>query len=551
MKSILLLFITLFWQVSWAASPSPGALFTYEGILTDSAGNPLSNSAQTVTFQILHGTCLLFEESHLLNVGDVGEFSVTVGSGTRQDNTGNTGPRIFGVSGNANCEGSSPTSFTGFTGRTLHIKIGSVDLSPDIVIGNIPMAINAQRLEDKAAADFLQVNEATGTNQSNLQALLSQFTDLNSLLTAYQTNALTAQTAQSATNFTGSLGGDLSGSQSTARVERLQGQMLVLGTPATGEVLTFDGSKWVNSAGPTGVLSVSATSPILVTGTSTAPQIGISDATSLAKGVVKVGAGLSVTSGTVSVDTANFPSLVPVAKGGTGVSTLPQNNLLMSNASGNAFTSFICANGEMLSFDAMGAPVCASHLFLNGGNSFGATARLGTTDSNSLEVITNNNVAMTIDGLSRVLIGAGGTATHLLTVTGGASATPMSVNSNATSYTALHLNNTSSSAKWNLAVSGSSGGTAGTPGTFSLIDVSVGTARLSVDVNGNVGVGNITPYAKLDVNGEIRLRRNVAAPFVCNSSSAGTIALNSTYMTCVCNGSSWVRTSDGATACPW
>ncbi|GEM_PF-3644560 len=550
MKTILLLLFSLLVQSGWAASPSPGSLFTYEGILTDTAGNPLSGSTQTVTFQILHGTCVLFEETHTLNIGDVGEFSVTVGSGARQDNTGNTGPRIFGVGGSANCEGSSPVTFAGFTGRTLHIKVGSVDLSPDILIGNIPMAINAQRLEDKAAADFLQVNEATGTNQANLQALLTQFTDLNNLLAAYQGNTLNAQSAQSAVTFTNPLNGDLSGGQTTTRVERLQGQTLSLGTASTGQVIKYDGTKWVNSTVSDGVLSVSASAPLLVTGTSTAPQIGISDATSLAKGVVKVGVGLSVTSGTVTVDPANFPSLVPVTKGGTGVSALTSDQLLKANASGTGLSAFTCPAGQVVGFDVSGAPVCADNLFANGGNFFGGTARLGTNDSGSLELVTNNIVAMTIDGLSRVLVGAG-TATHLLTVSGGASATPMSVNSNATSYTALHLNNASSSAKWNLAVSGSSGGTAGPPGTFSLLDVSVGASRLSVDVQGNVGIGGTVPQAKLDVNGDIRLRRNTAAPATCTTAIAGTIALNSSYMTCVCNGSSWVRTSDGITNCAW
>lgn len=550
MKMALIFFISLLGQMGWAASPSPGALFTYEGILTDTAGNPLNSSTHTVTFQILHGSCILFEETHSLNVGDVGEFSVTVGSGTRQDNTGNDGPRIFGVSGSANCEGASPVVFSGFTGRTLHIKVGSVDLSPDILIGNIPMAINAQRLEDKAAGDFLQVNVATGTTQTNLQVLLSQFTDLNNMLSAYLGNTLNAQTAQSAVNFTNPLTGDLSGTQTTTRVERLQGQTLSLGAASTGQVIRYDGTKWVNSTVTDGVLSVSASAPLLVTGTSTAPQIGISDATSLAKGVVKVGVGLSVSSGTVSVDPANFPSLVPVTKGGTGVSSLTSNQLLMANASGTAVTAFNCPAGQVLGFDVSGTPLCADNLFANGGNFFGGTARLGTNDSGSLELVTNNIVAVTIDGLSRVLVGAG-TPTHLLTVSGGASATPMSVNSSATSYTALHLNNSSSSAKWNMAVSGSSGGTAGPPGTFSLLDVSVGAARLSVDVQGNVGIGSTSPQAKLDVNGDLRLRRNTAAPVTCTTAVAGTIALNSSYMTCVCNGSSWVRTSDGITNCAW
>lgn len=67
---------------------------------------------------------------------------------------------------------------------------------------------------------------------------------------------------------------------------------------------------------------------------------------------------------------------------------------------------------------------------------------------------------------------------------------------------------------------------------------------------GNVGVGTTSPQATLDVNGYARLKSYNSAPIICNPTYAGSIALNSNYTGCTCNGSSWIKLSD-ATACIW
>jgi len=76
-------------------------------------------------------------------------------------------------------------------------------------------------------------------------------------------------------------------------------------------------------------------------------------------------------------------------------------------------------------------------------------------------------------------------------------------------------------------------------------------------ISGNVGIGSssdaINPVVKLVVDGEIKLKKENAQPFACDSTYDGTIALTSTYRTCVCKGgtTTWVYTSDGTTACSW
>ena len=68
---------------------------------------------------------------------------------------------------------------------------------------------------------------------------------------------------------------------------------------------------------------------------------------------------------------------------------------------------------------------------------------------------------------------------------------------------------------------------------------------------GNVGVGTTNPVAALDINGAMRLKRNSQVPFTCNSAADGALAMNGNYQLCSCNGASgtWVRGSDGSTAC--
>ena len=77
-------------------------------------------------------------------------------------------------------------------------------------------------------------------------------------------------------------------------------------TTDTQKIYRDSGSAWVevanvdSGAGGT-VTSVSGTAPIQVATGTTTPEISISDATTLAKGVVQVGTGLSVTSGIISL----------------------------------------------------------------------------------------------------------------------------------------------------------------------------------------------------------------------------------------------------------
>ena len=248
MMKFIVSFLLLLLSPFAMAITSPGSLLTYEGLLTDGSGNPIS-SAQVVTFRVLYGSCIVYEETQNITPGSAGEFSAIIGTGSRTDSTGNTADRIFGSSGSVNCEGSGAVSITGFATRSLHIKVGSTDLTPDVTIGNIPMSISSQRLGDKSAADFVQINSPSGVTQSNLESIFARYSNLDSLLTAYVGNTLNAQTAQTSVAFSGSLAGDVAGTQGATSVQKIRGVTVDTTAPTDGQLLKYVAGtgKWTPS----------------------------------------------------------------------------------------------------------------------------------------------------------------------------------------------------------------------------------------------------------------------------------------------------------------
>jgi trimeric autotransporter adhesin len=78
------------------------------------------------------------------------------------------------------------------------------------------------------------------------------------------------------------------------------------------------------------------------------------------------------------------------------------------------------------------------------------------------------------------------------------------------------------------------------------------TEKMRVNSAGQVGIGTVAPAVDLDVNltGVMRLKRQPSAtPPVCDAGRESSVALTFGYKMCVCNGTSWVNASDGATAC--
>ena len=139
----------------------------------------------------------------------------------------------------------------------------------------------------------------------------------------------------------------------------------------------------------------------------------------------------------------------------------------------------------------------------------------------------------------------------------------------------------------------------GTGNSFLVNDAASDTTPLVIDASGNVGIGSSAPNTTLDINGATSMRGiaapalspagqgriyfdstanlykvsqnggayanlvggggvgsqfsvNSTPPATCNSTNDGLASLTAFYTLCVCrNGTGWVATSDGSTACSW
>jgi len=119
-------------------------------------------------------------------------------------------------------------------------------------------------------------------------------------------------------------------------------------------------------------------------------------------------------------------SSLAVSRGGTGATSFIANRIVGTNVSGSALTSFTCGLNEVIKFDGSGDAFCGtdntgSSGFADGGNTFTATAVLGTQSNHNLEIETNGTTKMTVLANGNVGIGTA-TPTGILQVDGGTAA---------------------------------------------------------------------------------------------------------------------------------
>ncbi|XGC80309.1 tail fiber domain-containing protein [Bdellovibrio bacteriovorus] len=299
-----------------------------------------------------------------------------------------------------------------------------------------------------------------------------------------------------------------------------------------GQVLSANsaqasGLQWITPTNGT-VTSVTGTAPIVVATGTTTPAISIDDATTSTKGAVQVGSGIAVSSGTISADPANFPSAVPVTKGGTGVTSFTANRLLASNGTGTAISYFNCPVGQIITFDASGIMGCSSlttaGVFVNGGNSFGGASSLGNNDNNDLSIKTNSLTRITVKASGNVGI-SNTSAPHKLSVGGGIFLQPTppttTTNMSTTTDMGLHLNADSDAGGITLMDYGSNrkdlaiyfGDDAADNLRFMSFTSTNGWVpqdRMIITNAGYVGINTTSPTKVLDVNGDAQFGTNSA-----------------------------------------
>lgn len=239
---------------AFATSTGSASTFVYEGYLEDADG--AVSQTLPMVFRVYGdpGTatpsddCLLFSETKSVIVNQ-GHFVSRIGSSqspsTLQDKF-SASTSVPGVS----CTFDAVTSSE--ARRYLTVEIDGSLIGGEIAIGSAPMAIAAEKAAVAAKAD--DSDRLAGVPAADY----AKQTDLSIFLTATSSLSganISGNIPGNAVGFTGSLAGDVTGTQGATVVARLQGRSVDTSTPTDGQVLKWSSTnnRWEPSADAGGI----------------------------------------------------------------------------------------------------------------------------------------------------------------------------------------------------------------------------------------------------------------------------------------------------------
>lgn len=282
---LLLLVLTASVQSAVAQSFSKLA---YEGVLTNSAGDPQDLSSAVIRFSIVDAAgCVIYREAKSPGGDTSGNVFHQIGTGVPDyPSAGATLDVSYFVDSKT---GESACSVTASADRFLKVEVAAYGFVATLPMAAVPysmVAASAKKLGSKTESDLLSVNTsgANKLSQANLESVFVNYDKLNALLSAK---------LDSSGNYTGNITGSAtSASQVTGLVNVANGGTglttvsagsLLIGNGAgalqtvnpgtSGNILTSNGTTWVSAALPAApVLSVAGR-----TGAVTLSSVDVSD----------------------------------------------------------------------------------------------------------------------------------------------------------------------------------------------------------------------------------------------------------------------------------
>ena len=439
--ALLLTLLSLISPEAWSATTSG---VTYQGRILKPDGSPLEGS--NVQFRLQVRTpgaenCLLFEELQALDMRhSSGNFSLTIndGTGTRTDSSGFSMDRIFANRLKYDFNSADCTSGDEYTPNSADGRRLQVYFKDETMAAWEPMP--AQNINFVPLA--IESKQIAGFNARSLLRVQ----DADGTLGNFSPLSNDDYTELLAViNGTSTLYG---------KSNQLNGRTLP--TLAAGQVLGWNGTDWVATTA--------------ATGSSTSTTLKDPDAST----------NFGVTFQASPSIGADYTITWPATVGGAGQ--------VLSNT-GSGVMGWV-------------TPLTSSTGYVQGGNTFGAPAVLGTNDNNSLTIKTNNVDRLTVLPTGEVGIGTAapvatldvngamrGNSTLLLGSTGQNGSVFFRNNSNVSSGYVLGVNS-----DFQIGAEG-----ANRPITFYTNDGTTSAERVRVTGAGYVGIGTAAPTAPLSV----------------------------------------------------
>jgi len=200
--------------------------------------------------------------------------------------TSTTGSGVKGVSTNDYGHGVVGMSTKDIAVLGMHSDVGSDISSNAAVVGSSNTGIGTAGFSKSNSGLYGYSESGSGVVGYSIGGYAGSFTGnviVTGTLSATELKGdgsalsnISAASAISATNFTGTLLGDVTGTQGSTTVSKIQGFPVTNTTPATGDLLKFNGTSWVPTAVYNPKISTSSTFDTTVIGTDCTNYLSVS-----------------------------------------------------------------------------------------------------------------------------------------------------------------------------------------------------------------------------------------------------------------------------------